>query len=74
MADPSKTEKATPKRRTKAREEGSLLKVQDLDAAIMLWGNLFFFTAMGTSTMALLVRTTGYLLASSPWRWTSSGS
>ena len=63
MADPSKTEKATPKRRTKAREEGSLLKVQDLDAAIMLWGNLFFFTAMGTSTMALLVRTTGYLLA-----------
>ena len=54
MADPSKTEKATPKRREKAREEGSLLRVPDLDATIMLWGNLFLFIALGGATMTLM--------------------
>ena len=54
MADPSKTEKATPKRREKAREEGSLLRVPDLDATIMLWGNLFLFVALGGATMTLM--------------------
>ena len=54
MADPSKTEKATPKRREKAREECSLLRVPDLDATIMLWGNLFLFIALGGATMTLM--------------------
>ena len=62
MADPSKTEKATPKRRQKARKEGSLLRVADLDSTIMLWGNLFMFSALGVSTMALMTRATAYFL------------
>jgi len=56
MADPSKTETATKKRRQKARQEGSILKVPDLDATVLLWGNLFLFTAMGASTVGLLMR------------------
>ena len=59
MADPSKTEKATPKRREKAREEGSLLRVPDLDATIMLWGNLFLFIALGGTTLTLM----GHMMA-----------
>jgi flagellar biosynthetic protein FlhB len=62
MADPSKTEKATPKRREKARSEGSVLKVTDLDSTVLLWGNLFMFAALGTSTMALMVRATAFFL------------
>jgi flagellar biosynthetic protein FlhB len=65
MADPSKTEKATPKRRQKARAEGSVLKVADLDATVLLWGNLFMFTALGASTVALMVRATAYFLRKS---------
>jgi flagellar biosynthetic protein FlhB len=60
--DPSKTEKATPKRRQKARTEGNILKVQDLDSSVVLWGNLFLFLALGSSTMALLARSTAYFL------------
>lgn len=62
MADPSKTEKATPKRRTKAREDGSLLRVADLDATILLWGNFFMFAALGAATMALLGQSMAYYL------------
>jgi flagellar biosynthetic protein FlhB len=62
MADPSRTEKATPKRREKARKEGSLLRVPDLDATILLWGNLFLFTAMGTATLALMGQAMAYYL------------
>jgi flagellar biosynthesis protein FlhB len=62
MADPSKTEKATPKRREKARSEGSILKVPDLDSTILLWGNLFMFTALGGSTMGLMGRAMAYFL------------
>jgi len=65
MADPSKTERATPKRREKARKEGSTLRVQDLDATIMLWGNLFMFSALGASTVALMTRSTAYFLRKS---------
>ena len=60
MADPSRTEKATPRRRKKAREEGSILKVPDLDAAVMLWGNLFLLLALGASTLALMARSSAY--------------
>jgi len=62
MADPSKTEKATPKRRNKARDEGSILKVPDLDSTIMLWGALFMFVALGGGTVALLGRAMAYFL------------
>ena len=34
--DPSKTEKATPRRRQKAREEGQVLKSQDVPVAVSL--------------------------------------
>ena len=40
-----------------------MLRSADLDAAVLLWGNLFLFLALGTSTVALLVRATGFLLA-----------
>ncbi|MDR3669720.1 MAG: flagellar biosynthesis protein FlhB [Holophaga sp.] len=63
MADPSKTEQATPKRRQKARKEGSILRVADLDSTILLWGNLFMFTALGASTMALMARSMAYFLS-----------
>ena len=62
MADPSKTEKATPKRRERARKEGSLLRVPDLDSTIMLWGNLFLFTALGGATFALMGQTMAFYL------------
>lgn len=65
MADPSRTEKATPKRRRRAREEGSLLRAPDLDATVMLWGNFFLLLSLGamlmqgmTSMMAFLLRRT----------------
>jgi flagellar biosynthesis protein FlhB len=51
--DPSRTEKATSKRRQKARNEGSRMRVPDLDASIMLWGNLFLFLALGSTTLLL---------------------
>jgi flagellar biosynthetic protein FlhB len=36
MADPSKTEKATPKRRTEARKKGQVAKSTDLNGAVVL--------------------------------------
>jgi len=62
VADPSKTEKATPKRREKARTEGSLLRVPDLDATVMLWGNFFMFVAIGASTFALMAQVMAFYL------------
>lgn len=62
MADPSRTEKATPKRREKARKEGSVLRVQDLDATVMLWSNFFLFIALGASTMGGLSAVMSFLL------------
>ncbi len=52
--DPSRTEPATEKRRQKARDEGSFPKSADFDATLLLWGNLFLFTALGSTTLALL--------------------
>jgi flagellar biosynthetic protein FlhB len=62
MADPSKTERATPKRRQKARKEGSLLRVQDLDATILLWGNFFLFMALGAGVVTGMATAMAYLL------------
>jgi flagellar biosynthetic protein FlhB len=65
MADPSKTEKATPKRREKARKDGNILRVQDLDSTIMLWGNFFLFMTLGAGVMTSLATAMTYLLRKS---------
>jgi flagellar biosynthetic protein FlhB len=53
-SDPSRTERATPKRRQKAREEGQFPRSADFDAAILLWGNFFLFLALGGTTVMVL--------------------
>ncbi len=60
--DPSRTEKATPKRREKAREDGSVLRVPDLDSTVMLWGNLFLFAAAWGATSLLMAQQVSYFL------------
>jgi flagellar biosynthesis protein FlhB len=60
--DPSRTEKATPKRREKARKEDMVLRVPDLDATIMLWGNLFLFMGAWGAAFALLGNQVAYYL------------
>ncbi|MCE1229757.1 MAG: flagellar biosynthesis protein FlhB [Firmicutes bacterium] len=60
--DPSRTEKATPKRREKAREEGSVLRVADLDSTIILWGNLFLFMAAWSAAFLLMGQQTAFFL------------
>jgi flagellar biosynthetic protein FlhB len=52
--EPGRTEKATPKRRQQARDEGSVPRSMDFDAAIVLWGNLFLFVGLGGATVATL--------------------
>jgi len=54
--DPSRTERATPKRRQKAREEGSVLRVPDLDSTVILWGNFFLFVGLWTATLTAMVQ------------------
>jgi flagellar biosynthetic protein FlhB len=60
--DPSRTEKATAKRRDKAQNEGNLLRVMDLDACVMLWGAFFLFVAMGGSTLLLVAHAMRHFL------------
>ncbi len=60
--DPGKTEKATPKRRQKAREEGSVPRSADFDGAILLWGNFFLFLGLGGATLALLTKQVAHFL------------
>ncbi|HJW73034.1 MAG TPA: flagellar biosynthesis protein FlhB [Geothrix sp.] len=60
--DPARTEKATPKRRQKAREEGSVPKSADFDSAILLWGNFFMFLGLGGSTVMLMAQQVGGFL------------
>ncbi len=60
--DPGKTEKATPKRREKAREEGSVPKSTDFDGAILLWGNFFLFLGLGGVTLSLMAQTVRHFL------------
>ena len=54
--DPGRTEKATPRRRQKARDEGSVPRSPDFDGAILLWGNFFLFLGLGGATLALLMK------------------
>jgi flagellar biosynthetic protein FlhB len=60
--DPSKTERATPKRRQKARDDGSVPRSSDFDGAILLWGNFFMFLGLGGATLALLVKQVAHFL------------
>lgn len=60
--DPGRTESATPRRRQKAREEGSVPRSADFDGAILLWGNFFLFLGLGGATLALLTREVAYFL------------
>lgn len=60
--DPSRTEKATPKRREKAREEGSVPRSMDFDSSLLLWGNYFLLLIVGGFTMTLLGRQMAQLL------------
>ena len=60
--EPDRTEKATPKRRQKARDEGSVPRSPDFDAAILLWGNLFLFLGLGSATVALMGQQVAYFL------------
>jgi flagellar biosynthetic protein FlhB len=60
--DPGRTEKATYRRRQKAREEGSVPKSQDFDGAILLWGNFFLFTGLGGATLALMAQQVAHFL------------
>ncbi|MDR2697641.1 MAG: flagellar biosynthesis protein FlhB [Holophagales bacterium] len=58
--DPSRTEKATPKRREKAREEGNILRVQDLDSTLMFGANLFLFIGVWGATLTLMTQQVAY--------------
>ena len=60
--DPSRTEKATPKRRDKQRKEGTVLRATDLDAAVMLWANLFLFLGAWGTTFTLMAQQVAYFL------------
>jgi flagellar biosynthetic protein FlhB len=60
--DPSRTEKATPKRRDKARDEGSFARSPDFDTTVLLWGNYFLFLSVGGLTVTLLGRQMSLLL------------
>lgn len=60
--DPGRTEKATPRRRQKAREEGSTSKSADFDGAILLWGNFFLFMGLGGATLALMAQQVAHFL------------
>jgi flagellar biosynthetic protein FlhB len=60
--DPSRTEKATPQRRNKAREEGNVLKVPDLDSTLLFGANLFLFLGVWGITLTLLTQQVAYFL------------
>jgi len=60
--DPDRTEKATPKRRNKAREEGSVPRSTDFDGAMLLWGNFFLFLGLGGATLALMTQQAAHFL------------
>jgi flagellar biosynthesis protein FlhB len=51
MADPSKTEKATPKRRNEARKKGNVAKSTDLNGAVVLAAGLVGLMFMGPNVV-----------------------
>jgi flagellar biosynthetic protein FlhB len=66
MADPDKTEKATPKRRKEARKKGQVAKSTDLNGAVVLVAGLVAVTFMGPAVVsgaAASMRSTFALIA-----------
>lgn len=59
QTDPSRTEKATPKRRDKARQEGNVAKSQEIPKVTILLGGLlalhFFIGGIGTELQNLYI-------------------
>ncbi len=51
--DPSKTEKPTPKRLSKAREEGQVAKSQEVGSAFILMAGLIFFYFLGAGFFSI---------------------
>jgi flagellar biosynthetic protein FlhB len=56
MADPDKTEKATPKRREEARKEGNVARSTDLSGAVVVLAGLF---TLGITGPAMVSRMAG---------------
>src|SRR5260370_15865770 len=54
MADPSKTETATPRRRQEARKRGQVARSAELTAALLLLAFLLFFRFAGHALFAAL--------------------
>jgi len=52
MADPSKTEKATPKRRTEARKQGQVAKSTDINGAVVLGVGLIGVMFLGPNVVS----------------------
>ena len=52
MADPSKTEKATPKRRGEARKRGQVAKSTDLNGAVVLGTGLVGLMFVGPTLVS----------------------
>jgi flagellar biosynthesis protein FlhB len=52
MADPSKTEKATPKRRGEARKQGQIAKSVDLNGAVVLGAGLVGIMLLGPNVVS----------------------
>ena len=52
MADPSKTEKPTPKKKREARKQGQVAKSTDLNGAVVLVAGLIGITAVGPAIVS----------------------
>jgi flagellar biosynthetic protein FlhB len=68
MADPDKTEKATPKRREEARKQGNVAKSSDLSGAVVVLAGLFTLGATGSSMVQRMADGIHDSLASSAGR------
>ena len=52
MADPDKTEKPTPKRKSEARKKGQVAKSTDLNGAVVLSAGLIGLIAVGPAVVS----------------------
>ena len=61
------TQDPTPHRRQQAREEGQVVKSQDLESAVLLFGALVILFYFGGSAVTFLADLTREQLSSAPW-------